>query len=257
VILVQQQKPRFWHIALALAVLAFIFLAAGWNLPLNSVTNLDNYPTKENAHKEQNNNVSPTLGLLVEAFLADLVRTKDGLLVIFTGLLAIFTFLLFRATNGLLRHAPQVERAYISGGGVPVTEIVRYTSSPAPSFPGGAAQAFTPVSKPTGIFELHINNYGKTPGELTQIGIGFCEAFAVPPTPDYTLLYFQDWIGPGVQGRPLHRIPIPANFSFPAIYGRFYYRDIFGASHSSGFILAIELTGTLPVLAPSAYTDAD
>jgi hypothetical protein len=138
-----------------------------------------------------------------------------------------------------------------------VVQIVEYIGTPAPSFPGGASQAYTPITKSTGQFELHINNHGKTPGELTEIGIGFCEAMAVPEKPDYTRLYFQDWIGPGTQSRPIHRIAIPATLSYPAIYGRFYYRDIFGDRHSSGFILAIDQTGSLPVLAPREYTDSD
>jgi hypothetical protein len=94
----------------------------------------------------------------------------DAGIAVFTLLLASFTGFLWKATAGLLRHTPQIERAYISGGGVPVMET-EYIAS---------AQAFTPISKPTGQFEVHINNHGKTPGELTEIGMGFCEAMAVP-----------------------------------------------------------------------------
>jgi hypothetical protein len=230
---VSTQKPPFRHIAIALAMLAFIFLVSGWNLPI-AISGCPNDNLSQHVPKECKNNTVHTLGFVLGTFVTDTwdyvtrKESLDGFLVIFTGLLATFTYLLFGATRGLLRHTPQIERAYISGGGIPVMEVAGYASTSGPTLPGssGGSTTYIPIPKPTGQFELHINNHGKTPGELTQIGIGFCDAFAVPPTPDYTLLYFQEWIGPGVQSWPLHRIPIPANFSSPAIFGRFYYRDI-------------------------------
>jgi hypothetical protein len=104
---------------------------------------------------------------------------------------------------------------------------------------------------------LQISNNGKTPGELYEIGVGWCEAFSVPENPNYTRIYFREWIGPGTQNRPLQQYGIPQNFSYPAIYGRVYYRDIFNEEHSSGFILALDLNGASPVLAPQVYTSSD
>src|SRR5689334_12939537 len=40
------------------------------------------------------------------------------------------------------------------------------------------------------------------------------------------------------------------------VYGRFYYRDIFGRRHSCGFINEIGPNGeSVPILAPAAYTE--
>jgi hypothetical protein len=121
------------------------------------------------------------LGFVVGTLVADTwdcvtrKESLDGLLVIVTGMLATFTYFLFRATRGLLRHTPQVERAYISGGGVPVMEVAEYTASTSgPTFPESSPSiTYVPIPKPTGQFELHINNHGKTPGSnLPKLGSG-------------------------------------------------------------------------------------
>ena len=86
-----------------------------------------------------------------------------------------------------------------------------------------------------------------------QIAIGFCDAENIPPEPVYDPKPFHDWIGPGTQSRPMDHRPIPTDRPATAIYGRLYYRDIFGGSHSSGFIQR----GSAPLLAPAAYTAYD
>lgn len=174
-----------------------------------------------------------------------------------TFFIAIFTWTLWMTNRDHLSHAREVERAYISGGGAPVAQTVGYSAGSSFSFPGGAGRTLNPLVTPTGSFQLNVNNHGKTPGELREIGIGFCDALAIPPTPNYTLLYFREWIGPGIQSRPIYQIEMPTNFTNPAIYGRFYYRDIFDDSHSSGFILRITDVGVEPILAPTAYTNSD
>jgi hypothetical protein len=252
------------RLAIALGVLALLFFAFGWNLPVTSSCSPNNNPHENATTNKADQNSCPLVGTIVRGFISsgwDFAVDNhifDAVIAAFTLLLASFTGFLWKATAGLLKHTPQIERAYISGGGVPLTQVVEYTASIVSSSPGrGAGIMHTPTRRPTDQFELHINNHGKTPGELTEIGIGFCEAMEIPEKPDYTRHYFQDWIGPGTQSRPIHRIAIPAILSYPAIYGRFYYRDIFGNSHSAGFILAIDQTGSLPVLAPQEYTASD
>jgi hypothetical protein len=51
-------------------------------------------------------------------------------------------------------------------------------------------------------------------------------------------------------------LTIPKEFSKSAIFGRFRYRDIFGAPHSDGFIQAGDKLDK-PLLAPIAYTQSD
>ena len=88
-----------------------------------------------------------------------------------------------------------------------------------------------------------------------QLAFGFCEANDVPPIPQYTVLYFQKWIGPGIIDKLVYVIAVP-KLQIPAIYARIFYRDIFGGKHSSGFIHSISKAGfSEPLLAPAAYTE--
>lgn len=153
-----------------------------------------------------------------------------------------------RTTNDQLAFGHKIERAYMSAGGVPARrrELVQGT--------------LTPVVERlvlSGDFELHVNNHGKTPGELEQIAIGFCDASNIPEQPVYEPESFHDWIGPGTQSRPMRWIPIPKDKPASAVYGRLYYKDIFGEDHSSGFIQSILPNGdSKPLFAPAAYTES-
>ena len=137
-----------------------------------------------------------------------------------------------------------LERAYMSGGGVP--ERLRLLGVNGIVVPGDL----------TGRFEFHLNNHGKSPGELLKIAIEFCDASNIPELPTYNPEPFHDWIGPNTQSRPMKWTKIPKGVT--AVYGRVYYRDIFKLEHSSGFIQSLEPDGaTWPLHAPDAYTAYD
>lgn len=150
-----------------------------------------------------------------------------------TAAIAYFTWTIKRINDAQLRHAHQVERAYISGGGGP--EVLQ----------NGMA---------TETFILCINNYGKTQGELLRYGVGFCESDAIPETPEYAWVDYRDWYGPGTIGREIARYGIP-KLQRPVVYGRFLYQDIFGGKHSIGFINRLLFNTSKPILAPRAYTE--
>jgi hypothetical protein len=143
-----------------------------------------------------------------------------------------------------------VERAYISGGGGPTTQTIIQPAT-ASGLPAST------VVVPTGNFTLCINNHGKTPGEITEYGIGFCDASAIPAAPSYQFVHFQGYIAPGTNGHPIDYVQIPTNLNRPVVYGRFYYRDIFGGNHSCGFVLEITDLNSRPIVAPAAYTEAN
>jgi hypothetical protein len=204
--------------------------------------------------------VSPQVILIVETSMSWLIESakligggvydyRDAITAISTAVIATFTATLWWISRSQLKHSHRTERAYMSGGGVPArhSELV----------PG----TFTQVVQRTvltGDFELHINNHGKTPGELMKIAIEFCDAANIPIKPTYNPEPFHDWIGPGTQSRPMRRKPIPKDRPATAVYGRIYYRDIFGKNHSSGFIQSISSDGgTIPLLAPRDYNAAD
>jgi hypothetical protein len=157
---------------------------------------------------------------------------SDWLTAIATVIIAAFTATIYFINRNQLRHAHQVERAYIFGGGAAV--------------PSGTQ------------FRFDINNYGKTPGYIVELRWEFCEADAIPPRPIYGPPHFYyDSINANSWSGGIHSINVPPTFVNPVIYGRYYYRDVFNKSHSSGFILQINPTNgeTKPARAPAVYTD--
>jgi hypothetical protein len=178
----------------------------------------------------------------------------DDPIALFTGLLVVVTGLLVYITGRNIVHLRRTERAYISGGGP--AEI---TAAAAPiTFRRGNVIVHYTLSVVGGDFIFQINNHGKTPGNLYEIGIGFCDAaIPIPEIPVYRFEHFFDWIGPGTQSRTIMRIPIPAGFVSPAVYGRLRYKDIFNKERSSGFILEISHIGTIPIPAPQEYTKSN
>ncbi len=169
--------------------------------------------------------------------------------------IAIFTLTIWRVNRSQLQHAHKVERAYVSGGGAPIMRETRIQRDRRGLFPGNVTTTvIEPVFEPTGEFGLTINNYGKTPGEIFEYGVGWCEATQIPDQPIYEWTHHHDWAAPGVGSRPLKNIKIPTEkYSRLAIFGRFRYQDIFGNPHSDGFIQE----GDRPLLAPKPYTESD
>lgn len=142
-------------------------------------------------------------------------------------------------------HIPKVERAYLSGG--------------------GTGRVFGPEGSdnPAALFEFQVNNFGKTPGELREIRYGFLPMptyendFRAPEPPPYSeKLFWQDWYRPGIQSRSIPKHALITIGVPSVIFARLYYRDIFGAWHSSGFVLQLDhRAGSSPIKAPPSYTD--
>jgi hypothetical protein len=118
-----------------------------------------------------------------------------------------------KATKESVEVLRDVERAHIWGGG--------------PLEP-----------KTSNNFKLFVDNYGKTPGLLTDYAVGFCGTRGdIPKEPNYSIREgYHDWIKPDTMNWFLRDIPLPfINDIF--IFGRFWYEDIVGGKHSVGFIL--------------------
>jgi len=168
-------------------------------------------------------------------------KTINDPLIAFTGIMSLATFVLAiyigvvaNSTKAAAEHVPRVERAYISGGGGP------------------------PPNNPGTLFRFDINNFGKTAGNIIEIRWGFFSANAIPAfVPAFQELHFYyDWIKPDLWRPGIHLVAVPGNIPNPVIFGRFYYRDVFNKSHSSGFILQIHPNGaSTPIRAPAAYTE--
>jgi hypothetical protein len=218
--------------------------------------------TSAHANTAQNQPPKPLrqrLSIIWQRTWTDPVAFYTFVLSIFTGLLAVvsatqiiflirtdkITRITAEAAQKSADHIPRVERAYLSGGGAPSN-----------------LQPIDPQNIRAGIrhmnFMLDINNYGKTPGELLEFGIGWCEFDEVaqlPTRPNYRWFFFRDFIRPDTSSRHLVEIGIPENARIdPVIYGRYGYQDIFGAKHSDGFIQR----GGTPIIPPhSSYTESD
>jgi hypothetical protein len=172
-----------------------------------------------------------------------------------TGVIALFTAIIWTINRKQLRHAHRVERAYISCGGFGEFTpqiITSHTSHPI------QGRRFT------GAFQLQVNNHGKTPGETFRFAIEFRDADVVLPTePTYgNIIHHHNWIGPGTQSRSLLSVNPPANLRNPMIvYGRVWFRDIFSRTeHWSSFFQSFnrETGDSQSILPPTrAYTDWD
>jgi hypothetical protein len=217
-------------------------------------------------------------------------------LAVHTRNLAIFTAFLFAATAALVavgiwhaRHVrdsvkaaeklaissqknvdliPEIERAYVSGGGVrQISQSAHLVvnGTPVPPIPPDSVITMGPNNTlirifATGRFDIHINNHGKTPSHVYRIQYGFCNANNVPTIPYFriTRKWF-DTFGPGDQSRFVVSVPIFSQWPRAAIFGRFYHRDIWGNRRSVGFIYGIPGPGltpnnSIPIEAPRAYT---
>jgi hypothetical protein len=169
-----------------------------------------------------------------------------------------------RSADATERSLFELERAYISGGGVRqvaqriaqnVDVGIQGNESVLPQSDGRFI-----IVMPIPIFEIHINNYGKTPARLSHVRFGFCDAADPPSTPKYEdYRTVTDFIGPGTMGRFLTTVPIPeGRFTRIAIFARFYWQDIWRTHRSSGFIYQIPgpmalPNGSIPIPASAEY----
>jgi hypothetical protein len=140
----------------------------------------------------------------------------------FTAVLAISTICLWWSTRKLWRvtrvaaeHIPHVERAYVSGGAVGVSNLPRH-------------------------FLVTINNYGKTPAFIGTVSATICLEKDLPSVP----VYERGWFGSHVlkPDTPAYNSGVTRLWDGTGgsvIYGRIWYRDIFKRYHSAGFILRI------------------
>jgi hypothetical protein len=168
------------------------------------------------------------------------------------------------------KHVREVERAYVSGGGCRQIERRLSVDHDEELYDRSVgiietADGSRILLVPTGKFELHINNHGKTPARLHHVAIRFCDAAALPLEPVYGAPFPKsDAIAPGAQSRLIGTVDIPEGGpDRVAICGRYYWDDIWGRHWSSGFIYEIpskavtaaQGNGSLSVEASHRYWD--
>jgi hypothetical protein len=149
-----------------------------------------------------------------------------------------------------ITHGRRVERAYVSGGGSFLGRV------------GRNIETGEDIVEMTNIFQVTVDNYGKTPARIISIDIGFCNSNNIPPEPRFTLNeFFNGVIPPNEKGAPTPiRLPTDQILG-DVIFGRFNYETVFrrwfGADrlHHAGFVLRIVDRGVRPINAPRAYWD--
>jgi hypothetical protein len=152
-------------------------------------------------------------------------------------------------------HIPRVERAYVSGGALVELEITGSQLVP--------GVGSTAVTHPRWLL-ITVDNYGKTPAYVSHIAYSICAAEELPEpvnlARDYErskmLVNFN--VGPGTAGMRTNQRREFSQAAGKIVYGRFYYTDIFGDQHSSGFILRVTPSGdTVAFDAPPEFTTRD
>jgi len=131
------------------------------------------------------------------------------------------------------------------------------------SYLGKGKNVRTVISQPRWLV-VTVDNYGKTPAYVSHIAVGICSEEHLPK-PDVLPAYYEERkmfvnlnVPPGKSG-----LLTPHRYNFSEaqdnlVHGGFYYTDIFGDSHSSGFILRVLAIGnTMAVDAPPEYTSRD
>jgi len=200
-------------------------------------------------------------------------ETADDRIARYTWWLAAFTaalvtvsaiqiFFLIRADKTARRSAdaalasttvlPRIERAYVSVLGAAYNGVIDII--------GGRSHVTRLPAGPPNIFEVMVNNYGKTPAELIEVRVGFLPNKYFPPAPPPVrpdrIFYLNFWLSPDTRNHTVQLVPIGEERS-AAVYARIYYRDIvLGKRHSSGFVCEIsDAYGAQPVRAPRAYSE--
>jgi hypothetical protein len=182
--------------------------------------------------------IAPVMAFVAEFFTWLLDTNK--ITVLATAASALFAGAICWVNWRQLRHTRNVERAYISGGG--------------------------PLDKnDPNKFLFTVNNYGKTPGILTEYAVEFCPLDDIPSIPAYKARGYKrsgyhDRIPPG----GIRETRIVASIDIPPLprpllaYGRYWFQDIWKKQHTSGFVLVVDANGTdghVPTDIPRAYTD--
>jgi hypothetical protein len=184
----------------------------------------------------------------------------DAYVALFTAFLFVSTTALWWSTRQLWaatkvasEHIPRVERAYIYGG-FGRRQLLLNSN-------GG----FDVLSRVT------MANYGRTPGFIRYIEVGWCKLSELPDRPTYTDIFqISDLYFPGMTMNDVRftraAVTIPCDGQH-AVFQRVHYTDVLGFNRYSGsiYLLFLDLddkTGLLyandePVRPDSPYWDRD
>lgn len=181
----------------------------------------------------------------------------DWRLMFYTGLLALFTFLLFGATAvqvGLFFWQLRLIRTSVADA-----KRAAQAAGESAGYLRAAERAHVYGGfgeRRDGRVFPNLNNYGKTPAFVTRIAVGVAHLHSLPEQPQFSDEIRPGFVlGPGAQSFGVQNVSATYDGSPGEVfYGRVWYRDMFdNEEHFSSFI--IDLSTGLGVLQQPGYWD--
>jgi hypothetical protein len=160
-----------------------------------------------------------------------------------TGLLAIFTYLLFRSAVDTARESKEASGQALAASTAHTEMLVKID------------RAFLTGGGPSGdingrkVFRLEVANYGKTPAFLCAFDVHFATLDAVIAGPQEVFPWYpyDDWIPPNRnEPRPIRYFAVPSKAQ--VVFGAFWYQDWQRRSHIFRFILRLERDTELGIM---------
>ena len=226
-------RPKRWH-----SIVAVLCAIAVWWLVMWIAIDTSFIPAtadicKKNEYTNQKECTTYHIALVAIWHVGEFLNYyAAAIAALATIALGIFTFTLWRATNGMLQSSRISERAYVLAG------------------PGGGdgpdgrrmITNQTPDWQPSEMMiRLQLKNHGKTPASIERMCWCVRPLGGLPLEPVY-----EDWQpgGMGLSQDELFPTRVYKTYSFlwtePYVaYGRVEYRDVFNELHYSGFLLHI------------------
>ncbi|MGD0023880.1 MAG: hypothetical protein ABSC37_04495 [Xanthobacteraceae bacterium] len=190
------------------------------------------------------------------AFFASFAETYNGAIAaVATVVVAWFTRTIYVINRNQLKFSRQVERAYVFARVVAKEEKIE-----------GVTVKGIVMKHPVSVWyvDVALDNHGKTPAYVSELALSSCLVEELLKPADLPLDYERSKllanvsVGPSATEIPTHRRRELREAAGKVMYGRVYYTDIFGDSHSSGFIYRVHQKGiAAPFQAPPEYTAWD
>jgi hypothetical protein len=181
---------------------------------------------------------------IVAASLDFIERFNGAFTFLATAIIAWFTRTIWSINKEQLRHSRRIERAYVSGGLAVKYETVKTRTIGIKR----QGEHYEEITRPEA-FIVTIDNHGKTPAFISDIAVEACHENDLPEVPHYKQQLVDINISPETVGlHTLLSLDINQTNGW-IVYGRVFYRDIFGDQHSAGFIKKVSGI-TISAIAP-------
>jgi len=182
----------------------------------------------------------------VEILSSERMAYYTNVLAIFTGLLGVFGFLqivfLIQA-NRTAEAAAEAAKTSADAAQSTVVSMNEINRREMRAYISGNIS----IAENRQLIVLTVNNGGKTPGEITKIGMNYSEPGNEPEHPNYQYIPLVAWIHPNMFGQKLQSIAVINFFGAPAlpsgaltVFGRLHYLDVFRVERYFSFCISVD-----------------